>query len=221
MIASLKGTVAAIMADSAVIEVGGVGFTVQASARTLGQLGEVGNPVSLRTHLQMREDSLTLFGFATGEEQQAFKLLTAVQGVGGRVALAILSVMSAQDLATAIASEDKRAVTRADGVGPKLAQRIVSEMKDKIPQLVGSAMTPVAAVAASGAGSKAAAASTVQPAAKKPDNTVVADAISALANLGYDRSDAHRAALKAAQELGEGASLDDLIRAGLKALSLA
>ncbi len=219
MIASLKGTVAAIMADSAVIEVGGVGFTVQASARTLGLLGGVGNPVSLLTHLQMREDAVTLFGFATGEEQQAFKLLTAVQGVGGRVALAILSVMSAQDLATAIASEDKRAVTRADGVGPKLAQRIVSEMKDKIPQLVGSAMTPIASAAVTGASAKASATTAVQPVAESSDNMAVADAVSALANLGYDRSDAHRAALKAAQELGEGASLDDLIRAGLKALA--
>ena len=216
MIASLKGTVAAIMADSAVIEVGGVGFTVQASARTLGLLGGVGNPVSLLTHMQMREDAVTLFGFATGEEQQAFKLLTAVQGVGGRVALAILSVMSAQDLATAIAAEDKRAVTRADGVGPKLAQRIVSEMKDKIPLLVGSGMTPVAAAAVSGA---KAAPTAPQPAAPEGANVAVADAVSALANLGYDRSDAHRAALKAAQELGEGASLDDLIRAGLKALA--
>ena len=119
MIASLKGTVAAIMADHAIIDVGGVGFTIQASARTLGMLGGVGNGVSILTHLQMREDAVTLFGFATGEEQQAFKLLTNVQGVGGRVALAILSVMTAQDLATAIAAEDKRAVTRADGVGPK------------------------------------------------------------------------------------------------------
>ena len=219
MIASLKGVVSAIMADSAVIEVGGVGFTVQASSRTLGLLGGVGDPVSVLTHLQMREDAVTLFGFATAEEQQAFKLLTAVQGVGGRVALAILSVMTAQDLATAIAAEDKRAISRADGVGPKLAQRIASEMKDKIPQLVGSAMTPAAAAAVTGA--KATIAPTPAVLSDTPSSTpsAVADAVSALSNLGYDRSDAHRAALKAAQELGDGASLDDLIKAGLKALA--
>lgn len=218
MIASLNGQVAAIFADSAVIEVGGVGFTVQASSRTLGLLGSVGNAVRILTHMQVREDAITLFGFATAEEQQAFKLLTNVQGVGGRVALAILSVMSANDLATAIASEDKRAVTRADGVGPKLAQRIVSEMKDKIPQLVGSATTPVAVAAVNGAAKPAAAPAPVAS-ANAGGNALVPDVVSALANLGYDRSDAHRAALKAAQELGEDASIDALIRGGLKELA--
>lgn len=218
MIASLNGQVAAIFADSAVIEVGGVGFTVQASSRTLGLLGGVGNAVRILTHMQVREDAITLFGFATAEEQQAFKLLTNVQGVGGRVALAILSVMSANDLATAIASEDKRAVTRADGVGPKLAQRIVSEMKDKIPQLVGSATTPVAVAAVNGS-AKPAAAPAPAASANTGGNALVPDVVSALANLGYDRSDAHRAALKAAQELGEDASIDALIRGGLKELA--
>ena len=218
MIASLNGQVAAIFADSAVIEVGGVGFTVQTSSRTLGLLGGVGNAVRILTHMQVREDAITLFGFATAEEQQAFKLLTNVQGVGGRVALAILSVMSANDLATAIASEDKRAVTRADGVGPKLAQRIVSEMKDKIPQLVGSATTPVAVAAVNGSAKPAAAPAPVAP-ANAGGNALVPDVVSALANLGYDRSDAHRAALKAAQELGEDASIDALIRGGLKELA--
>ncbi len=218
MIASLNGQVAAIFADSAVIEVGGVGFTVQASSRTLGLLGGVGNAVRILTHMQVREDAITLFGFATAEEQQAFKLLTNVQGVGGRVALAILSVMSANDLATAIASEDKRAVTRADGVGPKLAQRIVSEMKDKIPQLVGSATTPVAVAAVNGGAKPAVTPAPVAP-ANAGGNALVPDVVSALANLGYDRSDAHRAALKAAQELGEDASIDALIRGGLKELA--
>ena len=218
MIASLNGQVAAIFADSAVIEVGGVGFTVQASSRTLGLLGGVGNAVRILTHMQVREDAITLFGFATAEEQQAFKLLTNVQGVGGRVALAILSVMSANDLATAIASEDKRAVTRADGVGPKLAQRIVSEMKDKIPQLVGSATTPVAVAAVNG-GAKPAVTPAPVASTNAGGNALVPDVVSALANLGYDRSDAHRAALKAAQELGEDASIDALIRGGLKELA--
>ncbi|MEM6901992.1 MAG: Holliday junction branch migration protein RuvA [Pseudomonadota bacterium] len=213
MIASLNGTIAAIFADTAVIDVGGVGFMVQASSRTLGQLGGVGQPAKLMTHLQMREDAVTLFGFATAEELQAFEILTKVQGVGGRVALNILSALSANDLATAIASEDKRAVTRADGVGPKLAQRIVSELKDKIPQLVGSALTPT---------KSSSAVVTPIPAAAAVANaapSAVTDAVSALANLGYDRSDAHRAALKAQQSLGEEAKIDDLIRASLKELA--
>ncbi|MBV6633430.1 MAG: Holliday junction branch migration protein RuvA [Alphaproteobacteria bacterium] len=214
MIASLNGTIAAIFSDTAVIDVGGVGFTVQASSRTLGQLGGVGQPAKLTTHLQMREDAVTLFGFATAEEQQAFEILTKVQGVGGRVALNILSALSTNDLATAIASEDKRAVTRADGVGPKLAQRIVSELKDKIPQLVGSALTPTKGSSAVVTPMPAAAA----PVADAAPNAVN-DAVSALANLGYDRSDAHRAALKAQQSLGEGAKIDDLIRASLKELA--
>jgi holliday junction DNA helicase RuvA len=216
MIASLSGRVAQIGTDTAIIDVGGVGYLVHASARTLGQMGGEGNEVRLLTHMQMREDGITLFAFLTRDEQQAFKLLTQVQGVGGRVALAILSVMPPADLATAIASEDKRAVTRADGVGPKLAQRIVSELKDKLPQLSGSAMSPVtAAVAANGK----AAGATVAVAPAAGSVPVAAEVISALANLGYDRSEAHRAALRAQQVLGAEANFNDLVKASLKELA--
>lgn len=132
MIASLKGVLTQSASDHAVIEVGGVGYLIQASARTLSLLGGVGSAVSVQTEMQVREDLMTLFGFATAAERDWFRLLTSVQGVGGRVALAILSTLAPDELQTAIARGDKTMIARANGVGPKLALRIATELKDKV-----------------------------------------------------------------------------------------
>src|SRR3546814_5677604 len=133
MMDSLKGVLAASAADHAVSGVGGVGYLVLASARTLSLLGAVGNAVSVQTEMQVREDSLTLFGFATMAEREWFRLLTSVQGVGGRVALAILSTLSPDELQTAIARADKAMIARANGVGPKLALRIATGWRSEEP----------------------------------------------------------------------------------------
>jgi len=192
MIARLTGTLAESASDHAVIDVGGVGYLVQASARTLGSLGPLGSDVRVFTELQVREDAMTLFGFASASERDWFRLLTGVQGVGGRVALAILSVLDGNDLSRAIASQDKAMVARANGVGPKLAERIVRELKDKVG---GAAMTVPGIVAPAGA---------------------VQDALSALLNLGFRPAEASAAVAKAGEELGGGAGLDALVRVALK-----
>src|SRR5918993_5582464 len=132
MIARLTGTLAETSADGAVIDVGGVGYLVLASARTLDALGPVGGEVLLLTEMQVREDSMTLFAFGTAGERESFRALTSVQGVGGRVALAILSVLDPAELAAAVSRGDKAMVSRANGVGPKLAQRIVNELAGKL-----------------------------------------------------------------------------------------
>ena len=196
MIARLTGTLAETASDHAVLDVGGVGYLVQASTRTLTAIGPVGGPnsqnVMLYTDMQVREDSMTLFGFASSEEREWFRLLTGVQGVGGRVALAILSVLDAAELARAIASTDATMVTRANGVGPKLAARIVNELKGKVG---GIALGAPGVVAVAGAG---------------------ADAVSALINLGFRPAEASVAVAKADEELGAGAGLDALVRVALK-----
>ena len=152
MIARLTGLLAETAADHAVIDVAGVGYLVQASSRTLSAIGPVGGTVMIFTEMQVREDSMTLFGFGSVAERDWFRLLTGVQGVGGRVALAILSALSANELQKAVASGDKAMVARAQGVGPKLAERIVRELKDKVGGLVlgpaALATAPTAAVAA-------------------------------------------------------------------------
>src|SRR5215212_3775466 len=132
MIARLSGTLAEITADGAVIDVGGVGYQVLASARTLDSLGPVGGEATVLTELQVREDAWTLFGFGSAGERDSFRALTSVQGVGGRVAMAILSTLSPDELARAIAPEDKAMIGRANGVGPKLAARIANELKGKL-----------------------------------------------------------------------------------------
>jgi Holliday junction DNA helicase RuvA len=194
MIARLSGLLAESAADHAVIDVGGVGYLVQASARTLAALGPVGGTVVLFTEMQVREDAITLFGFGSAGERDWFRLLTTVQGVGGRVALAILSVLALDELQRAVASGDKAMVARANGVGPKLAARIVNELKDKVG---GIALGPAgsAPVARGGA---------------------AADALSALAHLGFRPAEADAAVAAAAAELGEGASLDALVRLALR-----
>jgi len=197
MIARLTGILAETAADHAVVDVGGVGYLVQASTRTLSAIGPVGGSVMLCTELHVREDAMTLFAFGSAAERDWFRLLTGVQGVGGRVALAILSVLSSEELHKAVASGDKAMVARAQGVGPKLAERIVRELKDKAGGLV--------------LGSAALAAAPVGGAAQ--------DAVSALTNLGFRPADASAAVAAASDELGDGASLDALVRLALKKAS--
>ena len=194
MIARLTGTLAESASDHAVIDVGGVGYLVQASTRTLSALGPVGSEAQVFTEMQVREDAMTLFAFGTAGERDWFRLLTGVQGVGGRVALAILSVLDANELSQAIARQDKAMVARANGVGPKLAERIVRELKDKVG---GIAIGPagVALTAPSGA---------------------AADAVSALGNLGFRPAEASTAVAAAVDELGESAGLDALVRLALR-----
>ncbi len=193
MIARLTGVLAESASDHAVIDVAGVGYLVQASTRTLSAIGPVGGQVMLFTEMQVREDAITLFGFGSAGERDWFRLLTSVQGVGGRVALAILSVLAADELSRAVASGDKAMIARANGVGPKLAQRIAMELRDK-----------VGAIELGPAG------------ATPPSGRASADAVSALANLGFRPVEANAAVAAAVAELGEGATLDALVRLALR-----
>ncbi|PTQ10755.1 Holliday junction branch migration protein RuvA [Sphingomonas oleivorans] len=194
MIARLAGRLAESAADHAVVDVGGVGYLVHLSARTLGALGPVGGSVTIFTEMQVREDAITLFGFGSASERDWFRLLTSVQGVGGRLALAILSVLDPLELSRAVAGGDRAMVARANGVGPKLAQRIVNELKDKVG---GVALGPAGAVPVARGGASA-------------------DALSALANLGFRPAEASAAVAAAEEELGDGASLDALVRLALR-----
>jgi Holliday junction DNA helicase RuvA len=200
MIARLSGMLAEIGTDHAVLDVAGVGYLVQASTRTLAALPPVGGSVMLFTEMQVREDAITLFGFGSAGERDWFGLLTGVQGVGGRVALAILSVLSSDELARAIGGGDKAMIARANGVGPKLAQRIAMELKDKVGGLT---LAPGKTLAAS------------------PANSAQADAVSALANLGFRPAEAGNAVAAAIEELGDGAGLDAVVRLALRKASKA
>jgi Holliday junction DNA helicase RuvA len=194
VIARLTGILAETSADGAVIDVGGVGYQVLASARTLDALGPIGGEVHLLTELQVREDGWTLFGFGSAGERETFRILTSVQGVGGRVALAILSTFTPDDLARAVSSSDKAMIARANGVGPKLAARIANELQGKLgaPGLAGAAGSPL------------------------PRQGAAADAMSALANLGFKPAEASAAVAAANEELGPDASLDALVRLALR-----
>ena len=194
MIARLTGTLAETTADSAVLDVAGVGYLVLASARTLDSIGPIGGEVMLLTEMQVREDSMTLFGFGSAGERESFRALTSVQGVGGRVALAILSVLDPAELAAAVSRGDKAMVARANGVGPKLAMRIVNELAGKLgsPALAGVAGSPA------------------------PRGGIAQDALSALANLGFKPADASAAVAAAVADLGDGATLDALVRLALR-----
>lgn len=203
MIAKLRGIVDSSGEDWVVIDVGGVGYLVSCSTRTLGRLAS-GEPATLMIDTHVREDAIQLFGFLEAGEREWFRLLLTVQGVGSRVALAILSVLSPDQLSRTIAAQDKAGLTRANGVGPKLAARILAELKDKAAFVATTANGPAAA---------AAAAPISQPAGGPME-----DAISALVNLGYKRLEAHGAVAQAMQALGDGASVPALIRAGLKEL---
>ena len=205
MIAHLKGILAATGADGAVVDVNGVGYAFGASARTLSALGAVGEAVTVHTEMLVGEDFIRLVGFASAEERDWFRLLTGVQGVGARVALAILSVLDGAELHRAIAAQDKAMVARANGVGPKLAERIVRELKDKTGTILTGPMAIGAAGMAPGAGG-------VAPAG----GGVAADALSALTGLGFKPYEASAAVAAAEAELGEGATLDALVRLALR-----
>ena len=198
MIAKLRGLLDAVSADSAIVDVGGVGYLVAASTRTLANLGPVGGAVTLHIETHVREDAIQLFGFLTTGERDWFRLLQTVQGVGAKVALAILSTLSADELHTAIANRDKAQVGRASGVGPKLAERIVNELKDKAGGLAGLAIP--------GAGAPA----------PLPSSGVAADALSALANLGYKPAEASRVVSAAIAEAGDDADVGVIVRLALK-----
>lgn len=203
MFAKLKGILDSTHEDSAIIDVNGVGYLVAASRATLSRLGPVGGHVSVLIDTHVREDKIALYAFASVSEQDWFRQLYSVQGVGPKVALSILSALPPDSLATAIAAGDAKILTRADGVGPKLATRIVSELKGKVAQIGLQANMPAATGATSAAVPAGAA----------------ADAVSALINLGYGRSEAFAAVAQAKQQLDEGADVSALIRAGLKELS--
>ena len=204
MIGKLRGIVDSYGDDFIILDVNGVGYVVQCSSRTLQHLPKAGEPASLAIETQVREDAIRLFGFLSDGERDWFRLLQTVQGVGAKVALAILGILSTADLSSAIALQDKASVARANGVGPKLAARIVAELKDKAP-VFGSVDAAVMRLA----GEEEA------KSAPKP----VQDAISALVNLGYGRPQAAVAVAAALKALGEAAEAPALIRRGLKELS--
>ena len=196
MIAKLTGRLDSSGAGHAVIDVGGVGYLVEASARTLDALGPVGSDVTIHTEMLVGEDFLRLLGFAKAEERDWFRLLTSVQGVGAKVALAILSALEVADLQRALASADSAMIARANGVGPKLAQRITHELKDKAGALGGMIVGSNPALATG--------------------NTPLGDAVTALTGLGFKPGEASAAVAAASEELGDGASLDALVRAALR-----
>ncbi|MEZ5894879.1 MAG: Holliday junction branch migration protein RuvA [Parvularculaceae bacterium] len=207
MIGRLKGIVAALDADTVIIDVGGVGYEVHAHARLLGRLG-LGEAATLAIETLVREDLIRLYGFENEGERHAFRLLQAVQGVGARHALAILQVLPPADLYDAIAAEDVTALSRAHGVGKKLAQRVATELQSKLGALAGGAGTPLTLAARKTAAS-----------ASAPANGARADAVSALTHLGYDGVDARRAVASAAQGAGDDLAVQDLIKRALKELA--
>ena len=200
MIARLRGRLDSVGEDHAVVDVGGVGYLVACATRTLATLPSPGEAIDLHVETQVRAESITLYGFRDPAERAWFRLLQTVQGVGARVALGVLSVLTPEQLARAVAAQDKAALTRASGVGPRLASRITTELRDRLvdfPALAGpAAAAPITALGG-----------------------VAADALSALINLGYGRSEAQTAIAKAAASLGEKAALDALIRTGLQELT--
>ena len=202
MIGKLRGKIDAIGESFLIVDVGGVGYEVQASARTLRNL-KLGEDVSLTIDTHVREDAIRLFGFASEVERSWFRTLQNVQGVGSKVALGLLGTLSPQDLANAIALGDWASVEQAPGIGKKLAQRIVAELKDKAPALTAAGLH-VPAGAAAGA---------------PPQGNAAAEAMSALSNLGYQPAQASAAIAAAMKELGEGADTAKLIRRGLKELA--
>jgi len=202
LIAKLKGMVDAIDGDSAVIDVNGVGYLVSASARTLRDL-VVGGAATLLVETIVREDAIALYGFLETAERDWFRILTTVQGVGARVALSILSTLAPDEIARAIAAQDRASLSRASGVGPKLAARLATELKDKVAAF-GVAPAPTRTTDAGSAG---------------PSGSVNEDAVSALVNLGYRRVEAFGAVARVTQRLGANAQLDAVIRAGLQELA--
>ena len=199
MIAKLAGVLDSQGENWVVIDVGGVGYLVSCSSRSLAELPPVGRSVRVFVETQMSDDAIRLYGFIDDEERSSFRLLRTVQGVGARVALALLSVLSPAALAQAIAVEDRAALAQASGVGPRLATRVIAELKDKVVALPTGAGESVGRIA--------------------PADPETADAVSALVNLGYRPSEAHGAVASARTQLGPDAALESLIRAGLKELT--
>lgn len=203
MIGKLTGSIDQILEDGVVLDVNGVGYVVQCSAKTLARLPAAGGAASVHVETTVKEDRIVLYGFADRAERDWFRLLMTVQGVGAKTALSILSALSPEDARRAIAAEDKAAIARADGVGPKLAARLLHELKDKVGSM------------ALGPSARATAGSPAQGGGKGAG----ADAVSALVNLGYGRSEAYAAVAHALERLGPEAPLPELVRAGLKELA--
>jgi holliday junction DNA helicase RuvA len=202
MIAKLTGILDSVGDDWAILEVGGVGYLVFCSTRTLAQLPGTGEAVSFVIETHIREDHIHLYGFLDHAERDWFKLLTTVQGVGAKVGLGIQSVLGPKELTDAILAQDKGMITRAPGVGPKLATRLLTELKDKVGGMASVAPAMACAIAAN-----------------DTDRAAMEDAVSALVNLGYRRGDAFGAVTGAMRSIGDDAGVEDLIRAGLKELT--
>ena len=202
MIARLTGLVEQLSPDGAIIDVAGVGYLAFCSTRTLSRLPPPHTPVTLLIETHVREDHIHLYGFIEPAERDWFRQLTTVQGVGARLALAILSALSPEELGLAILGQDKAMLSRAEGVGPRLATRIVNELRDKAQSLAATAITSP----------------TIAPATDQNPGPV-ADAVSALTNLGYRRAEASGAVATVARRLGEAADAGALIRAGLQELA--
>ena len=202
MIGKLTGLVDEVGEDFALIDVGGVGYVVFASRRSLDRLPARGEAARLWIETHVREDHIHLFGFIDQGERDSFRMLCTVQGVGARMALAILSVLPPEDLSQAIAAADKASLTRASGVGPKLAARMISELKDRVAAL------PTVSMAVIEGGRSAAGPASISE-----------DAVSALVNLGYRRAEAFGAVARVAGQLGEAASVESLVKAGLQELA--
>lgn len=205
MIGKLSGIIDSFGETYLILDVNGVGYQVQASARTLGSIGQKGDPASLLIDTHVREDAITLFGFAGAAEQTWFRLLTSVQGVGAKAGLAILTVCPAEQLAVIIAAQDKAALTRADGVGPKLATRILTELKDKAGKLTLSLNSSPLRER--------------EDAQHQGEGAFDNDAVSALLNLGYGRAEAYSAVMSAKSKVGNDNDLQALIKTALKELS--
>lgn len=199
MIAKLKGLVDSVGENTAIIDVGGVGYLIFASAKTLRTFPGPGEPVEVLIETHVREDHIHLYGFVSEVELEMFRLLTSVQGVGTKLALAILSTLDPNALQAALISGDKAAMTSAPGVGPKLAARILNELKEKVGAFAG---TP-----------------TLAPRAGVAGEEDFQDALSALVKLGYKPSQAHMALMAASQKVGDGADVSALVKGGLRELS--
>jgi Holliday junction DNA helicase RuvA len=202
VIAKLTGILDSFGEDWLIVDVAGVGYLVFCSSRTLGALPGTGQSLTLHIETHVREDHIHLYGFGDAAEREWFRVLTTVQGVGAKVALAIMSALSGDELADAVMAEDKAAVSRANGVGPKLAQRIVTELKDKVGSFAVAGFVKSPESLPAGA-----------------PNAADREAVSALVNLGFSRVQAVGAVARAGRELGANAGLDDLIKSGLKELS--
>ena len=200
MIGKLTGRLDAVSDNGAIIDVGGVGYSVFTSSRTMSQLGSIGEVVTVLVETHVREDHIHLYAFYSDDEKRWFQTLQTVQGVGSKAALAILSALTSEDIMNSLLSEDKTMFVRADGVGQKLAARIVSELKDKVAGFFVGNVNNIET-------------------ATSQDNSLIADAISAMVNLGFSRFEAQKAVSKASNYKANIETLDKLIAATLKELA--